>query len=173
MLRYYFDHNATTPVSPEVLQAMMPMLSEVYGNASSLHHFGQIARKRLDQARRQTASFLGASPEEIVFTSGGTEADNLAVLGFGRDVHVITTTVEHPAVLAAAAQLASATYVPVDGRGLVDPDDIRRALRPNTKVISVIHANNELGTIQPISEIAEIAREAGSRVSLRRRASRR
>jgi cysteine desulfurase len=161
MLRYYFDHNATTPVSPEVLQAMMPALTDVYGNASSLHHFGQAARKRLDEARRQTASLLGAAPEEIVFTSGGTEADNLALFGFGRDVHAITTTVEHPAVLASAAQLASATYVPVDSRGLVDPDDIRRALRPDTKIISVIHANNELGTIQPIHEIAEIAREAG------------
>jgi cysteine desulfurase len=165
MQRYYFDHNATTPVSPEVLQAMMPVLSEVYGNASSLHHYGQAARKHLDDARRQTASFLGAAPEEIVFTSGGTEADNLALLGFGRDIHAITTTVEHPAVLAAAAQLASATYVPVDSRGLVDPDDIRRALRRHTgretKIISVIHANNELGTIQPIAEIAEIARQAG------------
>ncbi len=161
MQRYYFDHNATTPVSPEVLEAMVPVLAEVYGNASSLHHFGQAARKRLDEARRQTASLLGAAPEEIVFTSGGTEADNLALLGFGRDAHAITTTVEHPAVLAAAAQLASATYVPVDSRGLVDPDDIRGALRPDTKIISVIHANNELGTIQPIDEIAEIAREAG------------
>jgi cysteine desulfurase len=161
MLRYYFDHNATTPVSPEVLQAMTPVLSEVYGNASSLHYFGQTARKRLDEARRQTAAFLGAAPEEIVFTSGGTEADNLALLGFGRNVHAITTTVEHPAVLAAAAQLASATYVPVGCQGLVDPDDIRRALRPDTKIISVIHANNELGTIQPIEEIARIAREAG------------
>jgi cysteine desulfurase len=161
MLRYYFDHNATTPVSPEVLEAMVPVLSDEYGNASSLHYFGQAARKRLDDARRQTASLLGAAPEEIVFTSGGTEADNLALLGFGRDIHAITTTVEHPAVLAAAAQLASATYVPVDSRGLVDPEDIRRALRPDTKIISVIHANNELGTIQPIEEIAAIAREAG------------
>jgi cysteine desulfurase len=165
MQRYYFDHNATTPVSPEVLQALTPVLAEVYGNASSIHHFGQVARKRLDEARRQTASLLGAAPEEIVFTSGGTEADNLALLGFGPGAHAITTTVEHPAVLAAAAQLASATLVPVDSRGLVDPDDIRRALRDHTghgtKIISVIHANNELGTIQPIAEIARIAREAG------------
>jgi cysteine desulfurase len=165
MQRYYFDHNATTPVSPEVLQAMMPMLAEVYGNASSLHHYGQTARKHLDEARRHVASFLGAKPEEIVFTSGGTEADNLALLGFGHEIHAITTTVEHPAVLAAASQLASATYVPVDSRGIVDPDDIRRALRDHTghgtKIISVIHANNELGTIQPIEEIARIAQEAG------------
>jgi cysteine desulfurase len=159
MQRYYFDHNATTPVSPEVLQAMMPVLAETYGNASSLHHHGQAARKLLDEARRKTAVFLGALPEEIVFTSGGTEADNLAILGSGG--HVVTTTVEHPAVLGAAAQLPSSTYVPVDSRGLVDPDDIRRALRPDTKIISVIHANNELGTIQPIAEIARIAHDAG------------
>jgi cysteine desulfurase len=164
MQRFYFDHNATTPVSPEVLQAMTPMLAEVYGNASSIHHFGQVARHKLDEARRHTALLLRAMPEEIVFTSGGTEADNLALLGFGPEVHAITTTVEHPAVLAAAAQLGSATLVPVDGQGLVDPDDIRRALRPSTKIISVIHANNELGTIQPMEamlEIASIAREAG------------
>ena len=159
MQRYYFDHNATTPVSPEVLQAMMPVLAETYGNASSLHHHGQAARKLLDEARRKIASFLGAIPEEIVFTSGGTEADNLAILGSGG--HVVTTTVEHPAVLGAAAQLPSATYVPVNSQGLVDPDDIRRALRPDTKLISVIHANNELGTIQPIEEISRVAREAG------------
>ena len=141
------------------------MLTEVYGNASSIHHFGQAARQKLDEARRQTAALLGAAPEEIVFTSGGTEADNLALLGFGAGAHAITTTVEHPAVLAAAAQLASATLVPVDSRGLVDPDDIRRALRDHTghgtKIISVMHANNELGAIQPIAEIASIAREAG------------
>jgi len=100
MQRYYFDHNATTPVSPEVLQAMMPVLAETYGNASSLHHHGQAARKLLDEARRKIASFLGAIPEEIVFTSGGTEADNLAILGSGG--HVVTTTVEHPAILGAA-----------------------------------------------------------------------
>ena len=157
--RYYFDHNATTPLAPEALQAMMPAMTEVYGNASSLHHFGQAARQRLDQSRRSLALFLGAKPEEIVFTSGGTEADNLAILGVGG--HVITTTVEHPAVLGAAAQAESATYVPVDSRGIVDPEDIRGAVRPGTKLISVIHANNELGTIQPIEEIARIAREAG------------
>ena len=170
MQRYYFDHNATTPVSPEVLQAMTTMLAEVYGNASSIHYYGQAARKHLDEARCQVADFLGAAREEIVFTSGGTEADNLALLGVAgvqvnRDAHIVTTTVEHPAVLAAAAQFAAVTYVPVDRNGIVDPDDIRRAVNRDkkhaTKIISVIHANNELGTIQPISEIAEIAREAG------------
>ena len=161
MQRYYFDHNATTPVSPEVLEAMLPVMTEVYGNASSVHHFGQMARKRLDDARRQVALLLGVAPEEIVFTSGGTEADNLALLGIARDAHAITTTIEHPAVLGGASQLRSATQVPVDGRGIVDPDEIRRAIRPDTRVISVMHANNELGTIQPIEQIARIAEEAG------------
>jgi cysteine desulfurase len=158
---YYFDHNATTPVSAEVLEAMLPMMTEVYGNASSIHYFGQAARQKLDAARRQVAAMLGASAEEIVFTSGGTEADNLALLGIARGGHVVTTTIEHPAVLGAAAQLAAVTTVQVDGRGLVDPDAIRRALRSDTKIISVMHANNETGVIQPIVEIAKIAREAG------------
>jgi len=159
--RFYFDHNATTPVSPEVLEAMLPVMTEVYGNASSIHHFGQTARKMLDAARKQVAGMLGAEPQEIVFTSGGTEADNLAIFGVatGAAGHVVTTTFEHPAVLAAAGQLDH-TLVPVDGRGIVDPDAIRRALRPETKVISVMHANNEVGTIQPIAEIARIAAEA-------------
>jgi cysteine desulfurase len=161
MQRYYFDHNATTPVSAEVLEAVTPVMTEVYGNASSIHHFGQLARHRLDEARRQVAALLGAIPEEIVFTSGGTEADNLAILGVAREGHAITTTVEHPAVLGAVAQCASSTLVAVDTRGVVDPDDIRRALRPDTRVISVMHANNELGTIQPLEEIARIAAEAG------------
>src|SRR5271154_1263989 len=117
---------------------MLPAMTEVYGNASSIHHFGQIARQRLDQARRQVASMLGATPEEIVFTSGGTEADNFALFGIARNGHAITTTIEHPAVLVTSAQLGSVTIVPVDSRGIVDPDAIRRALRPNTQVISVM-----------------------------------
>lgn len=160
MQRYYFDHNATTPVAPEVLEAMLPMMTEVYGNASSIHYFGQTARQKLDAARGQVAEMLGADPQEIVFTSGGTEADNLAIFGAGAGGHVVTTAFEHPAVLAAAQNLDH-TIVPVDGRGLVDPGDIRRALRAETKVISVMHANNELGTIQPIAEIARLAAEAG------------
>jgi cysteine desulfurase len=159
--RYYFDHNATTPVSPEVLEAMLPAMTEVYGNASSIHHFGQAARQKLDHARRQVALLLGATPEEIVITSGGTEADNLALFGMARDGHAITTTIEHPAVLVASGQLGSVTKVPVDSRGIVDPDSIRRALRSDTKIISVMHANNELGVIQPLEEIAKIAAEAG------------
>jgi len=157
--RFYFDHNATTPVSPEVFQAMTPMLTEVFGNASSIHDFGQQARRALDDARRKVAAMIGAKPEEIVFTSGGTEADNMALFGVGG--HVITTTAEHPAVLQAAAQLPKATMVPVDSRGVVDPQVVRTAIRSDTRLISVMHANNELGVIQPVEEIATIAREAG------------
>lgn len=170
MQRFYFDHNATTPVSPEVLEAMVSCLAEVYGNASSIHHFGQMAKQRLEAARRQTVSLLGCLPEEVVFVSGGTEADNLALLGTVRRYthaarHVITTTIEHPAVLNACAQLeregVAVTYVAVGSDGVVDPDHIRRALRPSTVLVSVMHANNELGTVQPIAEIARITREAG------------
>jgi cysteine desulfurase len=154
--RCYFDHNATTPVAPEVLEAMLPAFAEVYGNASSIHHFGQAARGALDQARATLARALGAAPEEIVFTSGGTEADNLAVLGAANGGHVITTAIEHPAVLASVAQLADVTILPIGTNGIVDPEDIRRAIRPDTSLISVMHANNELGTIQPIEEIASL-----------------
>jgi len=157
--RYYFDHNATTPVSPEVFQAMAPLMMTVFGNASSIHQFGQEARGELDRARRSVAAMLGAKAEEIIFTGGGTEADNTAIFGAGG--HVVTTTVEHPAVLQAAGALPSATFVPVDGRGLVDPQAVRAAIRPDTKLISVMHVNNELGVIQPVREIARIAHEAG------------
>lgn len=133
-------------------------MTEVYGNASSLHHFGQVARGLLDKARRDVAAVLGANPKEIVFTSGGTESDQIAVLG---QRHVITTTIEHPAVLNAAKQNEHVTLVEVDGRGVADPGDIRKALKPGVSLISVMHANNELGTIQPIEEISWIAREAG------------
>jgi cysteine desulfurase len=159
--RYYFDHNATTPVSPEVFQAMAPVLTEVFGNASSIHSFGQHARKLLDEARRDVAAMIGAAAKEIVFTSGGTESDNTALFGFGKQGHVITTSVEHPAILHASAQLPSVTVVPVDANGVVDPDGIRRAIRPRTKLISVMHVNNELGVIQPIERIAEIAHQEG------------
>jgi cysteine desulfurase len=171
--RFYFDHNATTPVSPEVLETAVACLGQVYGNASSIHHFGQAAKQKLETARRQTAGLLGCDAKEIVFLSGGTEADNLALFGVARQAlrsghtasHVITTAIEHPAVLNACAQLeregAAVTYLPVGGDGIVDPDEIRQALRPGTVLISVMHANNELGTVQPIAEIAAIAREAG------------
>ena len=160
---HYFDHNATTPVSPEVLQAMAPVWTEAFGNASSIHSYGQQARTLLGRARRQIAEMLRTLCEEIVFTSGGTEADNTALFGAGgnSEGHVITTTIEHPAVLQACATLPSVTFVPVDSKGVVGPDAIRKAIRPDTRLISVMHVNNELGVIQPIEEIARIAREAG------------
>jgi len=167
---FYFDHNATTPIAPEVLETVVSCLGQVYGNASSIHHFGQAAKQRLEAARRQIASAIHASPTEVVFTSGGTESDNLALLGVVRGAarqpaHVITSAIEHPAVLATCAQLeregASVTRLPAGAGGTVNPDDVRRALRPETALVSVMHANNELGVIQPIAEIARIAREAG------------
>ncbi len=168
MRRYYFDHNATTPVSPEVMEAFVPCVAEVYGNASSIHHFGQMAKQRLERARRQTAALLNARPQDMVFVSGGTEADNLALLGVTRPCagkHVITTAIEHPAVVSACAQIeregGEVMCVPVGPSGVVDPDDIRAALRKNTALISVMHVNNELGTVQPVTEIAAIARGAG------------
>jgi len=147
----------------------MSCLAEVYGNASSIHHFGQMAKQRLEMARQQTGALMGCLPQDIVFVSGGTEADNLALFGVVRHTnraqkHVVTTQIEHPAVLNACAQLeregVAVTYVAVGPSGVVDPDDIRRALRPSTVLVSVMHANNELGTVQPISEIVRITREA-------------
>jgi cysteine desulfurase len=168
VFRAYFDHNATTPLAPEVRETVVSCLDQTYGNASSIHYFGQAAKQRLETARRQIASLIGARPAEVVFTGGGTEADNMAVLGVGRVVvgrrHVITTTIEHPAVLGACAQLeregVAVTRLPVSVGGVVDPEDVRGALRSETVLISVMHANNELGTLQPIHEIARIAREA-------------
>ena len=169
MQRFYFDHNATTPVAPEVLEVVVSCLGQVYGNASSIHHFGQAAKQRLEASRRQLASLIHSHPTELIFTSGGTEADNMAVLGVvraaARPAHVITSAIEHPAVLAPCAQLeregVAVTRLRVGSSGILNPDDVRRALRPETALVSVMHANNELGTIQPIAEIARIAREAG------------
>src|ERR1043165_8484651 len=145
--RFYFDHNATTPVAPEVLETMVSCLGQVYGNASSIHHFGQSAKQRLEGARRQVAALIHANPTEIVFTGGGTEADNLAVLGVVRaaaqPVHGITTAIEHPAVLMTTQQLeregASVTHIRTGASGIVNPDDIGRALRPETALVSVMH----------------------------------
>jgi cysteine desulfurase len=137
---------------------MAPLWTEVFGNASSIHQFGQDARRVLDHARRSVAAMLGSKADEVVFTAGGTEADNMAI--FGVQGHVITTTAEHPAILQACTQLPSVTFVPVDERGLVDPQAVRDAIRPDTALISVMHVNNELGVIQPIAEIAAIARAA-------------
>lgn len=135
---------------------MLPAFMETYGNASSIHHFGQAARELLDNARKQVADCLGASPEEIVFTSGGTESDNIAVLGGSVGGHLVTTTIEHPAVLQSAGRLNGWGCVSVGASGVVDPDDVRKAMKPNTSLISVMHANNELGTIQPIEEIVRL-----------------
>lgn len=168
MRHCYFDHNATTPLSPEALDTLSVCLAEVYGNASSIHHFGQAAKQRLEQARRQVAALLHARPPEIVFVSGGTEADNLALLGVARPCagkHVVTTTIEHPAVLQACAQIEQeggrVTYVPVGASGVVDPAAVADALRPETVLISVMHVNNELGTVQPLEQIGRLARQAG------------
>jgi cysteine desulfurase len=165
MPRVYLDNNATTPVLPEVFEAMKPYYGEHFGNASSIHQRGQASRSAVERARESVAKLLGARPTEIVFTSGGTEADNLALFGLASEGdHVITSSVEHHAVLNACKHLESigceVTYVPVDRRGLVDPDDVRRALRPNTKLISIMLANNETGVIQPVEEIGSIAAEA-------------
>jgi cysteine desulfurase len=167
MRRVYMDANATTPLLPEVLAAMQPYFVERFGNASSVHSFGQQARGAVEQARIKIAELLHCRPAEIVITSGGTESDNLALFGATKPGdHVITTTIEHHAVLHAAEQLAKSgrevTFVPVDDNGVIDPDDIRRALRPNTRLISVMTANNETGVIQPVEAIGAIAAEAGA-----------
>ena len=166
--RVYLDHNASTPVHPEVVEAMLPYFGERFGNPSSVHAFGREAREGLDTAREQIATFLGRGKEEIVFTSGGTESDNLAVKGVAmarRQGHVITSQIEHHAVLRTCQNLETlgfeVTYLPVDGHGMVDPDDVRRHLRPDTILLSVMHANSEVGTVQPVREIGRIARERG------------
>jgi cysteine desulfurase len=166
--RVYLDHNASTPVHPEVVAEMLPYFSDVYGNPSSVHGFGRDARAAVDAARDRIAAFLRVRPDELVFTSGGTESDNFGVKGLalarGRG-HVITSKVEHHAVLRSAqaleAQGFAVSYLPVDQYGMVDPDDVRRALRPDTIAISIMHANSEVGTIQPVRAIGALAREAG------------
>ncbi|HWY05835.1 MAG TPA: aminotransferase class V-fold PLP-dependent enzyme, partial [Candidatus Acidoferrales bacterium] len=174
MNRIYLDHNATTAVDPAVLDAMLPYFSAEFGNASSIHTFGQRARAAVETAREQVAALLNARPQEIVFTSGGTESDNHAIFGVAlhsftsstssTSPHVIATTIEHEAVLnscqALEKQGVAVTYLPVDHEGLINLDDLRRVLRPETLLITVMHANNELGAIQPLAEIGCIAAEA-------------
>ena len=162
----YLDHNASTPVHPEVVAAMLPYFSERFGNPSSVHGFGREAREGLETAREQVAHFLRVGKEEVVFTSGGTESDNMAVKGVAmarRQGHIITSRIEHHAVLRAVQTLESqgfaATYLDVDGHGQVDPDALRRAIRPDTILITIMHANSEIGTIQPARELGAIARE--------------
>jgi cysteine desulfurase len=169
MRRVYLDYNATTPVDSHALAAMMPFFAEAYGNASSIHSAGQEARAAVESARASVAALIGAKPAEIVFTSGGTEADNLAIFGcvaaYGRErKHIIASPIEHHAVLNSVEALdkqgIEVTWLPISSDGVIDPQDVRRALRPETILITVMHANNELGTIQPIAEVGRIAFEA-------------
>jgi cysteine desulfurase len=176
MNRVYLDYNATTPVEPQVLDAMLPYFSAEFANASSMHTPGQRARAAVETAREQVAALIGARPQEIVFTSGGTESDNHAIFGVAKPFlaerispaqlaqpHIITTTIEHEAVLnacqAAEKQAVSVTYLPVDREGLADPASVRLAIRPETVLITIMQANNELGTVQPLEEIGRIAKE--------------
>ncbi|HEY4962578.1 MAG TPA: cysteine desulfurase family protein [Terriglobales bacterium] len=165
MRRVYLDNNATSPLLPEVFEAMRPYFFEKFGNASSIHQQGQQSRAAVEHAREQVADLVNCRPAEIVFTSGGTEGDNLALFGLSKPGdHVITTAVEHHAVLNACKRLdeigCEVTYLPVDGNALVDPDDVRRAIRPSTKLISIIFANNETGVLQAVNEIGKIAADA-------------
>ena len=170
MKRIYLDHSATTPVDPQVAELMMVYFTEYYGNPSSVHSFGRQVHKAIDEAREQVASLIGANPSEITFTSGGTEADNLAIQGAARasvkkGTHLITSAIEHHAVLDTFKYLAKNGYeitiVPVDEEGLVSVQDIEKAIRPDTILISIMHANNEVGSIQPVAEIGRVAREKG------------
>ena len=165
------DHAATTPVAGEVLEAMKPYFSRMFGNASSIHGFGQEARKALEESRVAAAGLIGAQPDEIIFTSGGTESDNLAIRGAamaarenGRK-HIITSSIEHDAVLETCRQLQShdfeVTYVSVDKNGLVNPADVEKSIRKDTCLVTIMHANNEIGTIQPVAEIGSICRRSG------------
>lgn len=170
MKRIYLDYAATTPTHPEVVKAMLPYFTEIFGNPSSIYSYGQEAKGAIEEARAKVASLIGARDEEIVFTSGGTEADNFALKGVAfanknKGNHIITTSIDHHAVLESCKFLGkrgfSVTYLPVDNYGLVDPDDVKRVITDKTILISVMHANNEVGTIQPITEISKIAKEAG------------
>lgn len=165
MRRAYLDNNATTPLLPPVLEAMQPYFIEQFGNASSIHHHGQQTRAAVERARESVAALLGCRASEIVFTSGGTESDNLALFGITRPGdHIITSSIEHHAVLNACKRLEAlgceVTCIPVDGQALVSPDDVKRALRPNTRLISIMMANNETGVVQAVNEIGAIAAEA-------------
>ncbi|TMF55366.1 MAG: cysteine desulfurase [Chloroflexi bacterium] len=167
----YFDHSATTALDPEVLQAMTPYLTEEFGNASSVYGLGQRARQAIDQARDEVAAFYGVQAKEVIFTSGGTEGDNLALRGVAyrnrdRGQHLITSTIEHDAVLRSADGLEAegfeVTRLPVDRHGLVDPNDLARALRKDTVLVSIMHANNEIGTIEPLAELVAVTRAHSS-----------
>ncbi|WP_406660105.1 cysteine desulfurase NifS [Methanolobus sp. ZRKC3] len=164
------DHSATTPVDPQVVDAMLPYFSEKFGNSSSLHSFGQEAAEALSMARQKVADSIGAQADEIIFTSGGTESDNLGIRGIlhectGQKAHIITSVIEHPAVLNTCIYLESigheVTYVPVDDEGIIDLAELEGSIKENTSLISVMHANNEIGTIQPIRGISKLAKDKG------------
>ncbi|MDP4126114.1 MAG: cysteine desulfurase NifS [Bacillota bacterium] len=170
MKRIYLDHSATTPVDPEVAGLMMTYYTEKYGNPSSVHGFGREAKQALEEARKQVAELIGATPQEVVFTSGGTEADNIAILGTveakrNKGKHIITSCIEHHAVLETCEYLEKngfdLTIIPVDEEGIFSVEDVRKAIRPDTILISMMHANNEVGSIQPIAEIGKLAKEHG------------
>ena len=170
MGRIYLDYAATTPMHPEVVKAMLPYFTEAFGNPSAIHAYGQEAKGAIEEARAKVASLIGAQDEEIVFTSGGTEADNFALKGIAyanenKGNHIITTTIEHHAVLETCHFLETkglrVTYLPVDEYGLVTPEEVRQAITNKTILITVMQANNEIGTIEPIAEIGKVAREAG------------
>jgi cysteine desulfurase len=171
-VRAYFDHNATTPPSPEVTEAVVRALTDEFGNASSVHHFGQRAKALLDDARTAVAALVGGEPAEIVFTSGGTEADNLALRGAAEALevtgrrHIVTSSIEHEAVLNTVKALVkrgwTSTLLPVDASGIVAPPALAAAVTPATAIVSVMHANNEIGTVQPIADLAAIAHEHGA-----------
>ena len=168
-MRIYFDHNATTPVDPAVAETIARVMTEEFGNASSVHHFGQRAKAVLDEARSSVAALIGAEPSEIVFTSGGTESDNFALRGVAEALeptgrrHLIASSIEHEAVLVTLRALARrgwrTTLLPVDASGIVKPEALAEAITDDTAIVSVMHANNEIGTVQPIAELARIARE--------------
>ncbi|MFA5128387.1 MAG: cysteine desulfurase family protein [Patescibacteria group bacterium] len=175
MKRIYFDHSATTSVDPQVLRAMLPYLKNNFGNASSLHFFGQKARIGVEKAREQVAKFLSCKSKEIIFTSGGTESNNLAIVGFvrraraldpKRKIHVITSAIEHPAVFEVCRELkkeeVEVTYLPVSRKGIVKLEDFKKAIQPETILVSIMYVNNEVGTIQPIQEISRIVKEVNA-----------
>jgi len=167
----YLDHNATTPIDPAVQEAMLPYLDEYFGNPSTTHAYGTPVKEAVERARKQVASLIGATPEEVIFTSGGSESDNHAIVGTAlvnshKGKHIITMCIEHPAVLNTCRYLEErlgfkVTYLPVDKYGLVDPEDVRKAITGETILITIMHANNEVGTIEPIAEIGEITRMHG------------
>lgn len=170
MRRVYLDHNATTPVHPEVLEAMLPYYKDKFGNASSIHGFGKEAKVALEESRERVAKLINASPSGIYFTSGGTESDNLAIKGAAfanrkKGKHIITSKIEHHAILESCKFLEKegfeVTYLPVDGGGLIDPDDLKKAMRKDTILVSLMYANNEVGTIEPLEELCKITKENG------------